>query len=283
ISAPMSAVPNNLSQCEFCHKTLTIPHDANSTLAGLYYLLKCGHVLCDGCRIGHAAAANGKVWCRVCRRLYECLVPPSKQTPAPESSPCVSYKRAASTPVRCAEHAALTRLMRCSCGKVICIKCTKSSHARHFPYKDLFEIEERLRSEKEQIPMLRQFLTAEEAETTRQLSEIQAKIDEANTEIASKCTVIIAQAISRCLDLMAQTEKVGLIRQEVVKDRMKMIRRKQGVIKNALEMEVKSSSDYTFRYVVQKKALEVLEEWRIEEAKRSGKVAESPPAPLLDV
>ncbi|GMT30718.1 hypothetical protein PFISCL1PPCAC_22015, partial [Pristionchus fissidentatus] len=68
-----------------------------------------------------------------------------------------------------------------------------------------------------------QALCKERGKLAKKRQEVTTRVLQAKENIAANFTRIIAQAISRCLDLMAQTEKVGRIRIEALDGRIAAI------------------------------------------------------------
>ncbi|GMT30233.1 hypothetical protein PFISCL1PPCAC_21530, partial [Pristionchus fissidentatus] len=96
-------------------------------------------------------------------------------------------------------------------------------HAGHFGYDELFANEVQVGKEMARMRVFHKFLMKEKEEIDTKKKQINNLILAASNEIASKCTFIIAQAISRCLDLTAQVQKVGRSRNEMVERREETI------------------------------------------------------------
>ncbi|GMT30710.1 hypothetical protein PFISCL1PPCAC_22007, partial [Pristionchus fissidentatus] len=157
------------------------------------------------CSESESATSKGEKWCRLCNfGPFDCFILPSNAES--ETSP---YRLGKWPVSACAEHGK-PHSLHCSCGKVICSMCTESSHASHFRYAELAEMENRLAQEMDKMGHLKKDLMLEKSKMAQQRKGIERHVNVAKDEIAAKFARIIAQAISRCLDLMAQVEIVGM-------------------------------------------------------------------------
>ncbi|GMT30188.1 hypothetical protein PFISCL1PPCAC_21485 [Pristionchus fissidentatus] len=167
---------NPFGACHSCH--LILP--GLNLRTSRSHLLECGHVLCNRCGCTSVTSC-GKVLCRSCNSLSDCFVLPTFR-----SSDAFAVKETRVPGRRCSSHHAL-HTIKCKCGTV----------------------EEALSNEMKRIKELNKGLMERKSELAHEKSRIALHIAAANKEIANKFTIIIAQAISRCLDLMTQTTKVG--------------------------------------------------------------------------
>ncbi|GMT30238.1 hypothetical protein PFISCL1PPCAC_21535, partial [Pristionchus fissidentatus] len=101
---------------------------------------------------------------------------------------------------------------------------------------------------------LKKFLKKEEDDAANRMREIDMTISGARNEIASKCTLIIAQAI---MDLMAQVEKVGRTEYQSVQRRQATIQHALQNIDQTIEISTRSrlTPDLSNRLSMQKSAL----------------------------
>ncbi|GMT30229.1 hypothetical protein PFISCL1PPCAC_21526, partial [Pristionchus fissidentatus] len=145
----------------------------------------------------------------------------------------------------------------CACGKLICRYCATGRHTSHFNFGELLANADRIEEEVKRMRVLSSFLQYEDKETSRKSDKLEADISKATHEIASKFTLIIAQAISRCLDLIAQTEKVGSMHKKLLNERRILIHNTLASITKATAyaQRCKSTLNVISRLTLQKSAL----------------------------
>ncbi|GMT30200.1 hypothetical protein PFISCL1PPCAC_21497, partial [Pristionchus fissidentatus] len=198
----MSSLSDRYSRCELCHLPLSNPRDVDSSPSTQSHILSCGHVFCDLCRNDNATTFE-KVWCQRCRRFSLSSMLPA--TPTTANTLPIMFKQKTWT---CVEHH-IYKGLQCPCGEEICPGCAKGSHADHFGFDELFSMQEEMKEKLIVMQNLKGMLLEEKREATKRKIQVQKTIYIAKNQIAAKCTRIIAQAISRCLDLMTQFEKLG--------------------------------------------------------------------------
>ncbi|GMT30198.1 hypothetical protein PFISCL1PPCAC_21495, partial [Pristionchus fissidentatus] len=193
----MSSVPARFRKCESCDHNLFIPREFESSPATPCHVLSCGHIFCDRCTIRHLST-HGNMWCRTCDLSRPISPSILEQTP-------VLNNKLPQRSIVCVGH----REERCPCGEMVCLLCTTGSHADHFQYQEFCVSEETMKEKLKLLRRLKGALLDERRETAKRKTQIHNSIFAAKNEIASKSTLIIAQAISRCLYLMAQLAKLG--------------------------------------------------------------------------
>ncbi|GMT30227.1 hypothetical protein PFISCL1PPCAC_21524, partial [Pristionchus fissidentatus] len=247
-STPVTSMPHPIVKCDSCRRNLTTPREINLSL------LECQHSVCELCRNGNVAA-SGRVWCPPCSRLSACANQPSQQND--DQSSHSGKQNTGGRNLTCEDICTEPSNLLCPCGEMICSECARRSHPGHFPYEELFSVDDRTAIEMERITQLRESLMAEKEETIMRKTEIENEMESAKREIATVFAVIIAQAISRCLDLMSQTAKVGMVRCKGHIDHMTAINRTLVKIKTAMEMDKrnKRTRDVDLRLSMSKNSL----------------------------
>ncbi|GMT30203.1 hypothetical protein PFISCL1PPCAC_21500, partial [Pristionchus fissidentatus] len=248
----MSTAPDSFGRCKQCAAKLWIPHALAVSLDVRSHILGCGHVICDRCRDENASQC-GKVLCTTCSRLSNCFSLPSRADF--HSAPTVLRWDGIAPP--CSTHPVTHVSLRCSCGEFICDKCTEQGHAGHFHYSELVATDAALDKEMQRVRHIERVLMAERTDAIKQKKLIENQISAANNEIANEFTLIIAQAISRCLHLMTQTRAVARRRTQQIVDRIIVLERKLASINQAIEMAgVRNTSpNLSVRLCVKKAAI----------------------------
>ncbi|GMT30240.1 hypothetical protein PFISCL1PPCAC_21537, partial [Pristionchus fissidentatus] len=271
-SNQMLSVPDRYRKCESCHVALSIPRGIDASPASRSFFLGCGHIICARCRKDNGTAF-GKVWCRSCLRFCECSV-----LPTATNAQALSFLEA--NRVKCSDHPKYARDMQCPCGEMICRQCVNGSHSDHSMHEELQMIEIKMAEEWSRMRLLKETLTKEKIESAKEKREIDQAVCDAKNRIASKCTLIIAQTISRCLDLMSQMEKVRMSRAREVRNRDAVIENTIGKIEKATNMWFRSkmTPNLSARLDMQKEAIVmancVTEEYN--KMKSSPKVGDGP-------
>ncbi|GMT30228.1 hypothetical protein PFISCL1PPCAC_21525, partial [Pristionchus fissidentatus] len=247
-STRMTSTPERIIKCHSCHHSLSSRR--NLGFLGSH-VLGCGHIICDGCRDTNGVL-GGKVWCSTCKKLTEC------RTKSAESSSIVR-KILQEKKFRCDRHTNQLGEAQCPCGEVVCKLCAKSFHADHFNYGELFANADEIESEMARIRWLKRLLADEDRETKKMKEEINANVTAANKEIVSKFTLIIAQAISRCLDLLGQVAAVGRIQHEKLDVRSVVVRNKLDNMQKSIALadQCKFARNPINRLKLQKQALDI--------------------------
>ncbi|GMT30196.1 hypothetical protein PFISCL1PPCAC_21493, partial [Pristionchus fissidentatus] len=266
--------PARFTKCDSCHVNLPTPLDFCSASLTQLRLLECGHLQCDQCRKDNEAG-SGKLWCESCETL--CDSSPLPYKPAAEVKSVKQRKES------CVHHRRWKDL-HCPCGEVVCLMCAKRSHADHFNYEELFMIGSRMETEIARMSFLKKILTKERQETGKKIKKIDRVIQLSKNAIASKCTLIISQAISRCLDLMTQVEKVGRVKCRSLERRGISIQQTLKKIRKATEAATRgrSTSILSNRLDEQKKALAITASFE-QEYKKSKATAACESDPVLKV
>ncbi|GMT30255.1 hypothetical protein PFISCL1PPCAC_21552, partial [Pristionchus fissidentatus] len=203
----------DISRCEGCNVVLLI--DPANGYPSLAHVLACGHVHCNRCKIENQTPC-GKVICVVCRCLAESFFLPTKVDS--ESSPHI-----VSDKLKCWVHHGHSIKYTCSCGQFVCLKCTETTHANHFDYAQIREVSQQMRLETINMIAMRRHLQEEKEQLLKKKKVLDDFIDSAKNEITSKFALIIAQAVSRCMDLISQTEAIGMKKHTHIDQRLKTI------------------------------------------------------------
>ncbi|GMT30224.1 hypothetical protein PFISCL1PPCAC_21521, partial [Pristionchus fissidentatus] len=124
----------------------------------------------------------------------------------------------------------------------ICNRCTRNAHASHFHYTEIFTTSGQLWKELDRLKRARDLLVEERAAINNKKNQTNYRTTVASKEIAAKCTLIIAQAISRCLDVQSQMEVVRKRRCQEIETRVSIIDRTLEKIKKASAMAARSNS-----------------------------------------
>ncbi|GMT30258.1 hypothetical protein PFISCL1PPCAC_21555, partial [Pristionchus fissidentatus] len=213
-------------ECEWCKRALPLNRSPRSRS----HLLSCGHVLCEGCRGYARDVASEHIRCPKCGLQRHSFILPATS----ESTPS-AHSLEVNPAVICDQHLQHAK-WTCSCGEGICAECALSAHASHFQYAALFEVSTALDEEMNRMSHLKQLLIGEKMKIKKEKLRIDKQVVAASEEIAAKFMRIIAQAISRCLDLAAQIEKVGKTRHRELDVQMECIDAKLSDLNKAVSM-----------------------------------------------
>ncbi|GMT30262.1 hypothetical protein PFISCL1PPCAC_21559, partial [Pristionchus fissidentatus] len=194
----------DFTRCESCNQLLAESQSSNlSSPSKIGHLLACGHVVCVACRATQGRR-NSRVHCYCCNKYVESFDLPSFEEI--KTSPTTF-----TTSRWCAHHKKPKKKVeiKCSCGELICVTCALSTHSSHYKYKEFFSVDDQLDEEvyenEEQIKVL----IEEKDRLAERRKVFEQSLADANNEIAAKFTRIIAQAISRCLDLLEQSKQLS--------------------------------------------------------------------------
>ncbi|GMT30711.1 hypothetical protein PFISCL1PPCAC_22008, partial [Pristionchus fissidentatus] len=105
-----------------------------------------------------------------------------------------------------------------------------------------------------------QALREELGKTVNKKHEVMSSVLQAKDNIAANFTRIIAQAVSRCLDVMAQTEKIGITHIENLDSRIARINRTIKMAENKKEIAARSTTapNFATRLCVQKAVIAMI-------------------------
>ncbi|GMT30717.1 hypothetical protein PFISCL1PPCAC_22014, partial [Pristionchus fissidentatus] len=179
---------NRFRRCQGCRLALSKCGDGN--------LLSCGHVFCNACLHGYYGNPHGKASCRWCD-LLSCDVYPLPSSTAANSPRVLGGLKRRHL---CSDHNFVCTVI-CACGQRICHQCTQDAHATHFGYAELNEADILLGEEISKMKGVIQALDKEQTKTVNKKKQVSTRILKAQDNIAANFSRIIAQAISRCLDL----------------------------------------------------------------------------------
>ncbi|GMT30226.1 hypothetical protein PFISCL1PPCAC_21523, partial [Pristionchus fissidentatus] len=242
--------PEKFSRCEWCGiPTIFRPASV---------ILSCGHVICEECRSEYVVTAKqaDKIPCRICGRVSDCFMLPSRE--AATASPTIL--NVSSPEPMCRLHDESLKYT-CTCREMICLSCTESTHAHHFKYTEVFSTNDLLVKAMERLTRSSGMLVEESAEISIKKRLIIHRTAVASNEIAAKCSLIIAQAINRCLHVQSQLEAVKTRQCQEIDTRVSLITKTLEKIQKVSDMvsRSKSSDNLAVRLCMQKAAFAMSE------------------------